>query len=438
MTLDLPAMQALWALAESDVTAAVRALDETGARADDVEDATLRPLWAALEERIRGRRSVDVVTLAECLRATGVLGEVRLERVSALGEYVPRGVEVERLRMLREAGARRQCLEAMRAAAVKLKAGAPLAEVEAELRLLPSLVAGVRPRVRSAKGDTLRIVDEAEAAWREGRSPTLRTGWEQLDACWRLIPNLHAVGAQGGVGKTALVAGLVRGWTHNSVTVGVLAYEDDGLELQRRILAAEAELELALVYGERLGTQDETERWQAAHVVRQEAERYLLLDDAHPRGTVGDVCASLRVMRARGAHVAILDNLSCVAMDAREERHQAIEDALLAVRETAVELRMPVLVVGHLKRSVTSADEATTEPRLSDFAGSAGWERYARSCLGMWRGNNGNPRLAVLKQNQGRVGDRFEAVLRPSAATVVDVVAAVDAEPTERRRYARE
>ena len=213
MTLDLPAMQALWALAESDATAAVRELDETGVGADDVEDATLRPLWAALEERIRGRRSVDVVTLAECLRAAGVLGEVRLERVSALGEYVPRGVEVERLRMLREAGARRQCLEAMRAAAVKLKAGAPLVEVEAELRLLPSLVAGVRPRVRSAKGDTLRIVDEAEAAWREGRSPTLRTGWEQLDACWRLIPNLHAVGAQGGVGKTALVAGLVRGWT---------------------------------------------------------------------------------------------------------------------------------------------------------------------------------------------------------------------------------
>lgn len=434
MNLDLAALQALWSLASRDVSAARAALDSTCARVDDVADATLRPLWVALEERVRNGQPVDTVALVECLRGAGVLGEVRLERVLSVADTLVPGVELERLQLLREAGARRQCLEAMRATATKLKAGASLDEVASELRLLPAMVAGVRPRVRSAEGDTLRIVTEADAAWREKRSPTLRTGWEHLDGVWRLIPNLHAVGAQGGVGKTALVAGLVRNWTHNSVMVGVLAYEDDGLELQRRMLAAEAELELSLVYGERTGTEAEMAAWQAAHEVRASAERFLWLDDAHPRGSVSDVCASLRVMRARGARVAILDNLSCVAMDARVERHQAVEDALLLIRETAVELRMPVIVVGHLRRSVTSADEATSEPRLSDFAGSAGWERYARSCLGMWRGANGNPRLSVLKQNQGRVGDKFEAMLRPSAATVVDVVPSVDAEPSERRR----
>ena len=430
----MAALQALWALADRDMAQARAAIDSSRARAEDLEDSTLRPLWAALDERVRNGRPVDTVTLSECLRAAGALQSVRLERVAALADFVAPGVEVERLRMLREAGARRQCLEAMRQVAVRLKAGASLDEVAAELRLLPAMVDGVRPRVRSAQGDTLRIVDEAEAAWREKRSPTLRTGFEALDAVWRLIPNLHAIGAQGGVGKTALVAGLVRTWTRNSVTVGVLAYEDDGLELQRRMLAAEGELDLSLVYGERAGTREEHGRWQAAHLVRAEAERYLLLDDAHPRGTVSDVCASLRVMRARGARVAILDNLSCVAMDAREERYQAIEDALLTIRETAVELRMPVVVVGHLKRSVGTTDEATNEPRLSDFAGSAGWERYSRACLGMWRGQNGNPRLSVLKQNQGRVGDKFEAMLRPNAATVIDVVPCIDAAPETRRR----
>lgn len=429
MSLELAALQALWALAESPETA-LRVLDETGARADDLAEGPTRAVWAAVEERIRLRRPLDAIGLAHALAPHGV----HPSTIAAAQEFVPPGSERARLEALRDAAARRRVLDSMREVAGRLKAGVPLSQVAADLRALPALAEAAAPRVRSAVGDTGRIIDEAEAAWNTKRNPRITTGWEQLDSVWRLTPTLHAVGAQGGVGKTAFVAGLVRGWTHRGVTVGVLAYEDDGLELQRRMLAAEGELELAVVYGERLMAEEEAKRWGEANEVRRDAERFLLLDDAHPRGTVADVCASLRAMRARGAQVGVLDNLSCVAMDAREERHQAIEDALLEVRETAVQLRMPVLVVGHLKRSVTSADEATTEPRLSDFAGSAGWERYARSCLGMWRGANGNPRLSVLKQNQGRMGDQFEVLMRLSAACAIDVVAAVDAEPTDRRR----
>lgn len=431
MSVELAALQALWCLGRHPETARL-VLDETGARADDCADDENRTLWATLEERIRTMRPLDLVTLTQSLSE-----KVHPARILALDEFVPPGVERERLEQLRDVASRRRCIDAMRACAVRLKEGQSLASIEADLRALPALVAGAKPRVRTAAGDTMRILDGAEAAWKSGQSPTLRTGWEQLDRVWRLIPNLHAVGAQGGVGKTAFVAGLVRGWTHNSVTVGVLAYEDDGLELQRRILAAEAELELSVVYGERLMNEAESGRWEEGHRVRTSAERFLLLDDAHPRGSVGDVCASLRAMRAKGARVGILDNLSCVAMDARDERHQAIEDALLQIRETAVELAMPVIVVGHLKRSVGTSDEATTEPRLSDFAGSAGWERYARSCLGMWRGPNG-PRLGVLKQNQGKVGGKFDAVLRESAACVVDVLAVVEQDDAnERRAYGR-
>jgi hypothetical protein len=135
-------------------------------------------------------------------------------------------------------------------------------------------------------------------------------------------------------------------------------------------------------------------------------------------------------MRAKGCRVGILDNVSCVRMDGSRERHFELESALLALRDTALELRMPVVVIGHLKRGTTTADETTTEPKLSDFAGAASWERFARSCCGMWRLPDGNPGLVVLKQNAGAVGGKFKVHLRASAATVTGVELMPQQEPT--------
>lgn len=415
-TLDTAALTGLFALIQQSPETACRTLDEVGARADDLEADALRPLWSILEEHARGRRQVDVHVVLATLRgrlAPEVLTDV-------LTGYAVPGTERQRLEALRESAARRRILEGMRGVAARLRAGDSLTAIESDLAALPLLASGIKPRVRTAKGDTLRIIEEAERAWKDKRGPSLRTGWGELDAQLRLTPNLHAIGAHPGVGKSALVAGLVRQWTHAGVTVGVLAYEDDGIDLQRRMLACEAELDLAAVSGDRVIDDAEQSRWADGHRVREDAEKFLMLDDAHPRGTVSDVCASLRAMRAAGASVGILDNLSCVAMDSEDERHHAIEDALLRLRETALELRMPVIVIGHMKRSVGTGDEVATEPRLTDFAGAAAWERFARSCCGMWRGSTG-PRLVVLKQNQGKVGGRFEVVMRDSAACVVDV-----------------
>lgn len=438
MSVELHALQALWSLGTQHPETARRVLDETGARADDCADDEWRLIFATVEERIRRLAPLDSVSLASSLAE-----KVHPSKVAAVEDYVTPGVERERLEQLRDVAARRRCVDAMRAIAVRLKEGAKLDAIEAELRTLPQLVAGVRPRVRSAVGDTMRIIDAAEAAWRADRPTSLRTGWEDLDDVLRLTPNLHAIGAHPGVGKSALVAGLVRGWTHRGVTVGVLAWEDDAIDMQQRILACEAELELKAIQGDRRINEAEMARWADATPVRGDAERFLWVDDAHPRGTVAEACASLRTMRAKGCQVGILDNVSCVRMDTERERHLELESALLALRDTAIELRMPILVIGHLKRGQGSADEVTTEPKLSDFAGAASWERFARSCCGMWRIEDGVPGLVVLKQNAGAVGDKFRVQLRASAATVTGVqLIPRSNEPTfsgkARRRYEQE
>ncbi len=434
-SLDMASLRALVALGQRDGGEAVRVLDAVGARADDLEAESLKPLWGVLEERIRRHQALDLVLVAESLGR-----KVPLEAVMAAWDVVAPGAERELLERLRDAAARRRIVEALRQVAGRVKAGEPLAEVASALRALPTL-AQTGGRVRSAVGDTARIVAEADAAWHSKQAPILRTGWEDLDAEWRLTPSLHAVGAQPGVGKSAFVAGLAWGWTLRQVKVGVLAYEDDGLDLQRRVLAATAQLDVAGVAGWRLLTEVEHEALGRAYTERAELERFLYLDDAHPRGKVSDVCASLRQMRSEGCEVGILDNLSSVRMDGGE-RHIAIEDALLEVRETAVDLRMPVLVIGHLKRREGLEAEESVEPRMGDFAGAASWERFARSMLGLWRAKDGGTKLKVLKQNLGRWGARFDVGLAQEAACVASVTREVpDAAPErpvrQRRSFGR-
>ena len=432
MSVELHALQALWSLGTQHPETARRVLDETGARADDCQDVEWRLVFATIEERVRRLVPLDVVTLSQSLAE-----KVHPSKVALAADYVVPGSERERLEQLRDSAARRRTLEAMRAVAVRLKEGAPLASIEVDLRELPQHVAGAKVRVRSAVGDTLRLVDSAEAAWRSKQPLSLATGWEALDGVLRLTPNLHAIGAHPGVGKSAMVAGLVRGWTHRGVMTGVLAWEDDALDMQQRILACEAELDLKAVQGDRATDDEEKVRWSAAAIVRADAEKFLWVDDAHPRGTVADACASLRVMRAKGCRVGILDNVSCVRMDSERERHFELESALLALRDTALELRMPVIIIGHLKRGQTSADEVTTEPKLSDFAGAASWERFARSCCGMWDLSDGEPGLVVLKQNAGTKGARFRVHLRASAATVTGLELMPKTDKPQGGRYSR-
>lgn len=428
--LDLAALHALCGEALLSLDSARLMLDEARVTADDLEAEGLRPVWALLESRIRERRPLDGPSMCAALPTSmrGVLSEALA--LPALG------VLPDRLAALREASVRRRAMEGLRQAAEALKTGRPLAEVAGLAREVPTLLEGVRGRVRETRGDTVAILDAAAQAWSEGRRVSLATGWRDLDEELRFVPNLHVVGAHPGVGKSALVAGLVRQWTRARVKVGVLAYEDDALDMQRRILACDAELSLAQMQGDVVPDAAQYQGAERACLARQGLEEFLLADDATPAGTIDDAVASIREMHARGCRAVVLDNMSCVRLDARDERHFEIEGALIKLRSTAVALKMPVLVIGHLKRGQSDGDELTKRPKLTDFAGAAAWERTARSACGMWWEDN-QVRMRILKQTNGKTGGEFVVHVQASAATVVGVESWVAPERPAMRRHER-
>lgn len=423
MSLDTEALASLAGAAAVSVEEARVILDETGACAEDVEAVELRPVWAVFEARVRGRQRLDAVAIREALRNE----DPSVRAVAFDAVLKPSlGTARERLTLLREAGVRRRLVDALRECATAAKVGRPLSEVDAMLRAAPALLQGAASRVRNARGDAVAMLDHLEAQWAGRGVPQLRMGLGALDeSVGGLINNLTVIGARTGVGKSALVAGLVRNWLTTGQKVGVLAYEDDARDMAARIAACEGGVELKEVRGDKIpgGTAEWRQSrlaqiangldWYAKH------EHLLEVDDARPSGSASDVVASIRTMAARGCRAVLLDNMTCVRLDGPSDmRHDLlVERALSDIRGEAQALRIPVIVVGHLKRGQTEADESRRPPKLSDFSNAAAWENYSRVALGMWREGDGVC-LRVLKQTNGPAGDDFDVDFQREAAVV--------------------
>lgn len=416
MNLDLAALKALVGAAQVSAEDARVILDETHASAEDVESAELRPVWAVIEARVRNRQPIDPIGIRHALRDEP-------EHVREVGLTVVLEAELgmarERLGMLRDAAVRRRLVESLRAIAVAAKGGKSLSDLDAMLREAPGLLAGAGSRVRNCSGDAVAMLDKLEQAWAGKAEPRLMMGMGNLDeVLGGLINNLIVIGARPGVGKSALVAGLVKRWVDTGIKVGVLSYEDDTRDMACRIVASVADVSVKHVRGDIPCS--EFQRGVIADGLEWWARREHLVetDDARPSGSARDVLASMRTMVDRGCRVVVLDNMTCVRLDAGERRHDLVlEEALRDIRSEAQHLRVPAIVVGHLRRGEGMQDEAQKPPKLSDFSNASAWENYARVALGMWRGEEGT-RLRVLKQTNGPAGQDFDVELEQAAALV--------------------
>lgn len=414
MNLDIEALKSLVGHGQVAPESAVEMLNATGATADDIEALDVRTLWGVVEERLRQRKPIDAVSIAQTLRK-----QVSSELVFEVVQGAEVGSGYPRLEALRERSTRRKLATQLKSLLAQTET-LSIGTLSEDLRRIATQTETGRGRVRSCVGDTMRILDTAEVAWKTKRTPSLRTGWADFDSELRLIGNLHVIGAHPGAGKSAMVAGLVKNWTSRKIKTGVLSYEDDALDMQRRILACQAGLSLAQISGDEQPHDSLMDAWGRAHGVREEAEKYLFTDDCKPAGTISHVLGSIRRMHSLGCEVVLLDNMSCVRMDQNDERHLALEDALIRIRECAVELKIPIIVIGHLKRGQSEADELQRKPKLSDFAGAAAWERMSRSACGMWRDGD-EVCLKILKQTNGKMGGEFTIEMRAEAAVVVDI-----------------
>lgn len=416
MNIETSVLSALVGESRISIDSARIVLDESRVGSGDFESKHHGEAFAFIESRIRQRRQLDSVSTLASLTSSD---KVRLILAEALA--LPEiGVLGDRLATLRDLSIRRKAIEALRITAQAIKEGESLGTVAERAREVLPILDGAKGRVRETAGDTMAIFDQAASAWSSieaGDTTAMRTGWIDLDRVWKLTPSLHVIGAHPGVGKSAFVAGLVRRWTNAKCKVGVLAYEDDAIDMQRRMLACDADISISHLLGFELIANSMHGQVEKAAMSRREREQYLIVDDA-PGATIRDAIASAREIHARGARVILLDNMTCVRLDGNGERFYELEDALIRLRSVATSLKVPIIVVGHLKRGQNDSDELTKMPKLTDFAGAAAWERTCRSALGMWKDGDDTV-MKILKQTNAPSGSEFTITAhRPSACVV--------------------
>lgn len=390
---EVTAASAFANLATLDIERAKALLDQVGVQAQDFTGPVAK-VWAVLESMVRDGRVPDFFSVeAKC---PGVPRQLLSDVLLGTTIHPPRGP----LEFVRDAGQRRRLaagLETVRG--VLLDPSRPISDAVAAAQ---GVLNGIREPGSGSKtldSEVLAFLDVLDEVAKGNRQPVLATGIAAVDeVVGGLQPTLTVVGALPGVGKSALVAAIVRNLSRRSVKVGVFSLEDERDWLVKRLLAEATGIPVFVLQNRPL-TRAQQERVAVSMEQLHRDMGHVVVDD-RPALTPAEVVSSAREMLSNQQVKALLvDHLGEIRLT-RSDRHDLdIADCLQQLRALAKTYRVPVVVACHLRRREGLTIQA--EPKLTDFAFSAAVERMARVALALSKPSSAELRVHVLKQTNG-------------------------------------
>lgn len=413
--LEFQTLKAIGASLVADPALASQQLIECGLTATDFEHPECSRLFSALAILAREQRPLDAVALAKSLGSA-----VRREVVVSVATSSDFGVLSERARVLRNAVARRRLVMGLEAALrVAQDESAALESAAAEGAKALASARTAQSAGRKASADLSGLVDRLEQVQLGTNEPVLATGIHQLDeTIGGLKKTLTVVGALPGVGKSALLASIVRNLSRRRVKCGVFSLEDEGEWISRRIMAESASVPLFVLGNKRLHAGQMQRIMDSAGDMHGDLE-HVIVDD-RPGITAADIVASAREMVVtHGVQAIFVDHLGEIRLSREHgDRHDlAIGQALQELRTLSKLHKVPVVVFCHVRRrdGLGIADE----PKLTDFAFSASVERMARVALGLSRpAGEETLRVSVMKQTEGKAMVAVDLEFRGPAGLV--------------------
>lgn len=413
--LEFQTLKAIGASLVADPSLAAQQLAECGLSSTDFEHPECSRLFAALSILAREQRPLDVVALTKSLGSA-----VRREAVVAVATSSDFGVLGERARVLRNSVARRRLVSGLEAALrIARDDSAALEQAAAEGQKALESARTAQSAGRKASADLSGLVDRLEQVQLGTHEPVLATGIHQLDeTIGGLKKTLTVVGALPGVGKSALLASIVRNLSRRQVKCGVFSLEDEGEWISRRIMSESAAVPLFVLGNKSLHAGQMQRIMDAAPDIHGDLE-HVILDD-RPGLTTHDIVQSAREMVVtHGARAIFVDHLGEIRLGREHgDRHDlAIGQALQELRTLSKMHKVPVVVFCHVRRR--DGLNVSDEPKLTDFAFSASVERMARVALGLSRPDGEETlRVSVMKQTEGKAMVAVDLEFRGPAGLV--------------------
>jgi replicative DNA helicase len=274
---------------------------------------------------------------------------------------------------------------------------------------------------RSAKGRGWRpVADLVSEAYEEIQAIAqhrteltgIPTGFRDVD---RLTQGLHrgemiVVAGRPGHGKTSWVANVIaNAILRRGTRVGLFTIEMSALEIVRRLLYAEAEIDSYRVSGGYLNREDWARLSQAAGEL---SKTHLWVDDVGGLTLAQLTASAQRLAVEHGLDLLAVDYLQLMSGSGRrsDNREREIADISRGLKCLAKDLNIPVIAISQLSRRV---EESQRKPQLSDLRESGSIEQDADVVLFVWRDelrkrtpdNTGQAELIIGKQRNGPAGN---------------------------------
>lgn len=247
--------------------------------------------------------------------------------------------------------------------------------------------------------------------------PTGFTALDRITAGWQRS-DLIILAARPGMGKTALTLSMARNAAVLAQkSVAIFSLEMSSLQLTKRLISAEAELDADKL---RTGKLEEYE-WQQLHSrIRTIEEAKIFIDDT-PALTVLDLKAKARRLKRRqNIDMIIIDYLQLMRGDESNKqggnREQEIGYISRSLKGLAKELDIPVIALAQLSREVEKRQDK--KPLLSDLRESGSIEQdadlvtfiYRPEYYGITQDHEGNDltgmaELIIRKHRNGQTGE---------------------------------
>lgn len=397
------------------------------AEADWYSDAN-RSIWRAAVALEGEGKPIDLVTVAERLRATGDYGRTGgVSYLAQLTEGTPAVANLEaHARIIADKARQRSVVELCRRMAVEGYEDREDVDtwVQDAATALTNVAIGGRDRDPAESFDELvpRVTDTIIARSRgEAPTRTQSTGWAAYDRVlgggWE-IGQGHIVAGRPGMGKTAKLMGAALNVAKQGLGVVFVSAEMPKEQLVQRALACEASVDLRKLKAGRMTRAE----WDAVAAASQSLRRLPISLKYKPAARVGDVGACLlreeRKLRTKfGVErigLGIVDYIQLLD-DERQpgvSRENALADVSRKLTWLAGRHDIPLLIAAQINRAVESRANANARPRLSDLRESGAIEQDAFTVTFLYRDEYynkdsewaGTAEFIVAKNRDGATG----------------------------------
>src|SRR5260221_1923779 len=380
-------------------------------RPSDFYNPTHTVLYDAMLSLYENRQPIDVVTLSAALKKKSV----SLSYLTELVNSVPTAANVVHYaKLIKEAATKRTLIQIGAEITTECFAeDKEIAEVlnTAEAAIFSvsqgNIVRGFTP-IKASLADSFDRIDELHKKGAGLRG--VRSGFSDIDSMLSGMQasNLLILAARPGQGKTALAVNIAQFVAVNDkVPIGIFSLEMSQEELVDRLLVGQADVDAWRLKTGKLSENDFTKLSEA---MGQLADAPIFIDDT-PGITISEIRTKARRLQLEH-HVGILvvDYLQLVNPGRNyESRVQKVSAVSQALQNLARELKIPVLALSQLNRSVEHRGER--KPQLADLRESGAIEQDADVVMFLYKtddeitGTTIPTKLLVAKHRNGPTGE---------------------------------